>query len=158
MMMWTGVDMPSFLPQPSVPPAPPGPGVTTLCVLRHADASLALVITFDASVHRMAGELDLFTAPYVQEVLTEAIKNIPERPIVLDLTGVTFIDTSGLDALLGAQTLLAARGRCLTLWAVSHPVAGLLHLTGNEHTFARRTSTGGLHGSAATSGSDAVSG
>ncbi len=131
--------MQPFLP-PMSGPLPPGPGAPGLSVLRHPDNTLALSVTADdRRVLRLGGELDMYSAPLLRDHIAAVITNTPDRSIVLDLCGVTFIDTAGLDALLEAQALLASQGRCLTLWAISPSVAQLLSLTGHAQTFARRT-------------------
>ena len=48
------------------------------------------------------GELDLETGPRVQEALLHAEREAPRR-IVLDLTGVTFFDSTGLQIILDAE-------------------------------------------------------
>jgi anti-sigma B factor antagonist len=45
------------------------------------------------------GELDIATSPRVRELLSAAASD-GDRPIVLDLTGCTFIDSTGLATLL----------------------------------------------------------
>lgn len=48
------------------------------------------------------GELDLMTGPRVHEELLRAEREAPQR-IVLDLTGVTFFDSTGLQIILDAE-------------------------------------------------------
>jgi anti-anti-sigma factor len=68
---------------------------------------LALDIRSDgAAVVRLAGRLDLASAAQVKQELTRAIVE-GHRHLVVDLGEVTFIDSSGLGALIGA--LKAAR-------------------------------------------------
>ena len=53
------------------------------------------------SVVRLQGEADLHTAPILRDALHEAIEK-GSRAIVVDMTGVTFIDSMMLGVLLGA--------------------------------------------------------
>ena len=71
-----------------------------------------------AVVVRLAGELDLYNAHTVRDALLECCNEGPER-LVVDLSGVSFIDSTALGVLIEARTqlpnrrafLLAAPGR-----------------------------------------------
>ena len=65
-----------------------------------------------AIVVRLAGELDLYNAHLVRDVLSAAAKREPER-LVVELSGVTFIDSTGLGTLIEARTKLANRSAFL---------------------------------------------
>jgi anti-sigma B factor antagonist len=58
----------------------------------------------------MAGELDVFTAPVLRAALQEAPIG-PDETLVLDLRGVTFLDSSGLAVILGAHENATRQGR-----------------------------------------------
>jgi anti-sigma B factor antagonist len=73
----------------------------------------------------LAGELDLFSAPRLREAIARA-----DRDVVLDLTQVGFVDSSGLAAILGAARRLATAGRRLSLVAGAGYVRALLERTG----------------------------
>lgn len=72
------------------------------------------------------GELDLATSPK----LTEAISELTERrePVVLDVAGVSFVDSSGVRALIESDQALAARGRRLALLRPGPALVRLLEL------------------------------
>jgi anti-anti-sigma factor len=75
------------------------------------------------------GELDIATAPSLGEAL--ARERQERRHVLLDLGGVSFIDSTGLSALLCAQRDYAATGLELRLGASLSPqVRRLLELTG----------------------------
>jgi len=61
-----------------------------------------------AVVVRLAGELDLYNAHAVREQLLAAADRGPER-LVVDLSGLTFIDSTGLGVLIEARTHLPNR-------------------------------------------------
>ena len=76
----------------------------------------------------LEGEIDLLTA----SAITDPIKRLdPSGPstIVLDFERVTFMDSTGLSALLVADRSLRASGRCLVLRAVAPRVLRVLHVT-----------------------------
>ena len=62
----------------------------------------------DAVVIRLAGELDLYNAHEVREALLEQSVSAPER-LVVDLSGVTFVDSTALGVLIEARTKLPNR-------------------------------------------------
>jgi anti-sigma B factor antagonist len=56
----------------------------------------------------LAGELDLYNAHEVREALLECCAEAPDR-LVVDLSGVKFIDSTALGVLIEARTRLANR-------------------------------------------------
>lgn len=62
---------------------------------------------------RVHGEVDLSTSPELGEMLRREISG--GRSVVLDLSGVTFIDSSGLNTLIRALRLCEANGGSLEL-------------------------------------------
>ena len=58
-----------------------------------------------AIVVKLAGELDLYNAHAVREELTRQLERKPPR-LVVDLGGVTFIDSTGLGVLIEARSRL----------------------------------------------------
>jgi anti-sigma B factor antagonist len=65
---------------------------------------------------RVAGEVDLATAPELAEALDTALKPHGQS-VVLDLAEVDFIDTSGVRALLDGRRLATERGTELAVIA-----------------------------------------
>jgi len=61
--------------------------------------SLAVERSGDETVVRATGELDLATAPQLEESLLQ----LDGQPIALDFSAVTFMDASGIRVLLTAQ-------------------------------------------------------
>jgi anti-anti-sigma factor len=71
-----------------------------------------------------SGELDLQAVPELRDLFS-SLASSGCREVVVDASGVTFIDVSGLRALLGG----VSRGLTLLLQAPSKPVVRLLQLT-----------------------------
>ena len=61
-----------------------------------------------AVVVRLAGELDLYNAQAVREALIGCTDESPDR-LVVDLSGVNFIDSTALGVLIEARTRMANR-------------------------------------------------
>jgi anti-sigma B factor antagonist len=74
----------------------------------------------------VAGELDLATVPALKDALAQ-LEGTPA--LELDLSGVSFMDSSGLRALLTARRDAQAAGRRLRLVAVPPAVSRVLELT-----------------------------
>lgn len=75
------------------------------------------------------GEIDMETAPQLRDALADCLST--GRPcIYLDLTGVSFIDSSGLHALLAAQRRARSLGGDLVVTKRSHQVDRLIAIAG----------------------------
>jgi anti-anti-sigma factor len=74
-----------------------------------------------------AGELDMTSAPELVAVLREAIRTHGPSRVDLDLTGVTFMDSTGIQVLVAAN---ADVGGGLRITGTSPAVFRLLRLTG----------------------------
>lgn len=75
------------------------------------------------------GELDLATAPQLRSRLDNMIADA-DGPILLDLADVTFIDSTGLSAILTAHAALDKQGRVLRVIKASVQVRRLFEICG----------------------------
>jgi anti-sigma B factor antagonist len=75
------------------------------------------------------GEIDIASAPLLREQLLTTLGLEPPRPVVLDMTAVTFIDSTGLGALIEAHRQATAAGRHLRVVAPHRAVRRILQLT-----------------------------
>jgi anti-anti-sigma factor len=82
----------------------------------------------------VAGELDMETAPRLTEEVERAVWN-SVGAFVLDLSGVTFLDSSGLHALLRARAYLAREDRALVLVCPDGQALRVLDLASVLDTF-----------------------
>jgi anti-sigma B factor antagonist len=80
------------------------------------------------------GEVDLATAPDLVAEFEFALDQISKN-IVVDLTNVTFIDSSGLAALVRARITAESRGGSLTLTGADEAINDLLRLTRLDQFF-----------------------
>ena len=78
------------------------------------------------TVLTLRGELDAASAPELQA----AIASTPAGPVSLDLGGVTFVDSSGLAAIIEASLVLARSGQSLVITERSEVVSRVLELSG----------------------------
>jgi anti-sigma B factor antagonist len=86
-----------------------------------------------AWVITIAGELDIATSPKVRELLSEAARD-EDRPLVIDLTGCEFVDSTGLATLLhGAKPAQNGESN-VALVCTGGEVRKLLELTAIDRT------------------------
>jgi anti-sigma B factor antagonist len=86
-----------------------------------------------ACVVRLAGELDLYNAPRVRDALRDACGDSAER-VVVDLSGVDFIDSTALGVLIEAQTRMDNR-RAFLLAAPGLETRRALEISGLDRHF-----------------------
>lgn len=91
----------------------------------------------DALVLGVAGELDTLTAPRLRVAVVEALDEAAGAPVVLDLTEVTFLGSSGLAALVDAVSQARERGGSLRIVVDNaRPVIRPIELTGLDDVLA----------------------
>ena len=88
-----------------------------------------IVGTEDGSATTLAvhGEVDLVTAPRLQAAISEALMR---GPVVVDVSQVTFMDSSGVRVLDSVLRYPAADGRFTLRGELQEPVRQILVLTG----------------------------
>jgi anti-sigma B factor antagonist len=86
-----------------------------------------------AVIVRLSGELDLYNAHEVREVLLEECAQEPER-VVIDLSEVAFIDSTALGVLIEARTKLPNR-RAFLLAAPAIETRRALEISGLDRHF-----------------------
>src|SRR3954454_23432420 len=85
------------------------------------------------------GELDLHTAPELELELCELVARGAAR-LILDLSGVTFIDSTSVCAIAAAANALDARAGVLVLVTDSPSTSKVLRITGADRVIdVRRT-------------------
>ncbi|MFI0793089.1 STAS domain-containing protein [Micromonospora rubida] len=78
---------------------------------------------------RLAGELDLSTAPELNAAL-DRLADQGERHLLVDLTDLTFCDSTGIAAFVRADNRAAARGGWLRVTGATGRVERVLKVTG----------------------------
>lgn len=83
-----------------------------------------------------SGEIDLYTAPRLQSELTAVIAGAaPSSRVVVDLSGVEFCDSTGMNVLLSGLRQARERGSELELAAPHPAVRKILSVTGLDAVF-----------------------
>ncbi len=86
------------------------------------------------SVVDVAGEVDLYTAPRLEEALTRAAAATPPR-IVVNLTRTTYLDSTALRVLTAARKRVQERSGEIALVATQPKITKLLTITGLDQLF-----------------------
>jgi anti-sigma B factor antagonist len=76
----------------------------------------------------VTGEIDLYTAPLFKQSVVNLVSEGTQN-VVIDLTGVTFMDSSGFGTLLGATRRLRPGGGGLHLAGPNSTIQRMLRLT-----------------------------
>jgi anti-sigma B factor antagonist len=79
------------------------------------------------TVCRPAGELDAFTVHQFRQALAEMASS---RHLVIDLSGVAFVDSAGLGALIGGVRRVRELGGTVVVACSRKTLSSLLHTTG----------------------------
>ena len=102
----------------------------TLCI-RPGDGGTIMAIS---------GEVDICTEAQLQQSLLRIIRERPAS-LMLDVSGVSFMDCAGLRALLVTRRRAEMRGVFLRLIATSAAVRRIIELTGAQEALAMERST-----------------
>jgi anti-sigma B factor antagonist len=88
----------------------------------------------ELSVVDVAGEVDVFSAPELAEQLTQLF-DAGRRTVVVDLTSVTFLDSTGLGTLVAARNRAEEAGGQLPIIGSGERVLKLFRITGLDEVF-----------------------
>jgi anti-sigma B factor antagonist len=92
----------------------------------------------DLTVVTVKGEVDLHTAPSLKESVADLVSSGRSR-IAVDLSGVEFMDSTGLGVLIGALKRCREAGGSLALVSPREPVLKVLAITGLDKVFSIHT-------------------
>jgi len=95
--------------------------------------SMVVDATGMVPILQLVGELDISTAPGLREQLMQLL--IMDGDIVVDLSGLTFMDSSGISALIVAHKRARDQGRKMTLRRPAGAVAKVLAVSGTDQVF-----------------------
>ena len=87
------------------------------------------------TVMSLGGEIDLYTAPRLHGELVTVLSGETPVQIVVDMSGVEFCDSTGMNVLLAAHRRAREQGGDLELAAPRPAIRKILHVTGLESVF-----------------------
>jgi len=85
----------------------------------------------------LGGEIDMAVAPIFAEQVFHALADCPDQSpvVVVDLSAVTFLDSSGLGALVEIRKQAVARGQLVTLRGADDRARGCWKISGIDSVF-----------------------
>lgn len=98
------------------------------------DLDIATSRSGDHTVVHVAGEIDVYTAPALRERLDEEIGR-GHHDLVVDLSEVTFMDSTGLGVLVGRLKLIRVHEGALRLVCAHDRVLKVFAITGLDKVF-----------------------
>lgn len=95
----------------------------------NADEAALAVVEDDDGTLKVSGELDAFSVPTLASVL-EQRDGAASGSVVLDMSGVTFVDSSALQALIEFHQRFGEKGGALVIASPSAALVRLLDISG----------------------------
>jgi anti-sigma B factor antagonist len=99
------------------------------------DVSVTRSSNGDVPVVAVSGEVDVYSAPALKESLTGLLES-GVSSVVVDLTAVAFLDSTGLGALVEARAATSEAGGSLPLVCNQQRILKLFTITGLDGVFA----------------------
>ena len=87
------------------------------------------------TVVALAGDIDLANAEDLKSLGLMAIKAPGVKVLEFDMSAVTFMDSSGIGALISVHNAAEPRGVTVRIGAASDPVLRVLHIAGLNEVF-----------------------
>ncbi len=99
------------------------------------DLDISTSVVSGRTVVRVAGEIDVYTAPQLREHLDHEIEG-GTHDLVVDLSGVTFMDSTGLGVLVGRLKQVRLNDGSMRLVCAHDRVLKVFVITGLDKVFA----------------------
>jgi anti-sigma B factor antagonist len=91
----------------------------------------------------VAGEIDLGTASELSDHALAAVRDVSPH-VVIDVSGVSFMDSTGLKVLVAVHREAEAAGGSLAIVGATRPVLRVLSVTGLDQVFTLHETLGDL--------------
>lgn len=98
------------------------------------DLSLATRTEGDRTVVSVAGEIDVYTAPKLREQIV-ALVDEGHYHLIVDMSGVEFLDSTGLGVLVGGLKRVRAHDGSLSLVCNEERILKIFRITGLTKVF-----------------------
>lgn len=100
--------------------------------MKYDETDVSFEIKGDTVIARIDGEIDHHRAKGLREVIDERIYADRPKCFMADMSGITFMDSSGLGLILGRFTLCRELGVDFKLYSPSAQVMKIINLAGAE--------------------------
>ena len=102
--------------------------------------SVEFQMTDNILIARITGDLDHHSARYVREQIDDAMRAFFAKHLVLDLSGMAFMDSSGIGVVMGRYNKVRDKGGTIYITGCSEYVKRILDMAG-IFTITRREET-----------------
>lgn len=99
------------------------------------DLSLATSEVDGATVITVGGDVDVYAAPRLRDQITELVADGEAHHLVIDLSAVEFLDSTGLGVLVGGLKKVRSRGGTLRLVCTQERLLKIFRITGLAKVF-----------------------
>jgi anti-sigma B factor antagonist len=103
--------------------------------VRHVELKVSTRSQDGRTIMSLGGEIDLYTAPRLHGELVTVLSGDAPVQVVVDMSGVDFCDSTGMNVLLAAHRRAREQGGDLELAAPRPAVRKILQVTGLESVF-----------------------
>jgi len=103
--------------------------------VRHVELKVSTRSRDGRTIMSLGGEIDLYTAPRLHGELVTVLSGDAPVQVVVDMSGVDFCDSTGMNVLLAAHRRAREQGGDLELAAPRPAVRKILQVTGLESVF-----------------------
>jgi anti-sigma B factor antagonist len=103
--------------------------------VRHVELKVSTRSQGGRTIMSLGGEIDLYTAPRLHGELGTVLSGDGPVQVVVDMSGVDFCDSTGMNVLLAAHRRAREQGGDLELAAPRPAVRKILQVTGLESVF-----------------------
>jgi anti-sigma B factor antagonist len=101
----------------------------------HVELKVSSQSQGDQAIVTVSGEIDLYTAPRLQGELTAVLDGGCPVRVMVDMSGVEFCDSTGMNVLLAAMKRARDHGGALDLVGPRPAVRKILQVTGLDSVF-----------------------
>jgi len=95
---------------------------------------MASIFSPEPNILLLQGEVDLHDSPLVREQLRRLLAAKPQR-FFIDMSGVTYIDSSGLATLIEAMQRIHAYGGQFALFGIRESTMNIFRIARLDHVF-----------------------
>jgi anti-sigma B factor antagonist len=88
----------------------------------------------EIAVIELAGGVDIYSAPRFKEVLLQGIDD-GARQVIVDLTNVTFIDSTGLGVLVSGAKRVRSQGVSFAIVSSTQSIMSIFEITGLDRLY-----------------------
>jgi anti-sigma B factor antagonist len=88
-----------------------------------------------ASIIKVHGDIDLYSSPKVRQTILECVKKADAQKILIDMTGVAYIDSSGVASLIEGLQLSKQKNKLFIIFGLTARARAVIELARLDKIF-----------------------